>query len=303
LILENRLVGRTGNARVAQALFGADANDDGEIKFATAADGADVSERMRIDSNGDVGIGDTSPDSGRLNISTDHADGQGRIIYGELTSTSGTSANNGVLFSANSSNFTNQFFRLHMESPNANQKIIYCTTTSSNTEKFGVDEDGDVVSASNSYGATSDERIKQDIVNANSQWDDIKAVKVRNFKRKSDLSLTQIGVISQELEAAGMTGLVTERDPDVSDIEADSSFGTIVDDNSVPPYDYYEDGDVIPDDKEIGDPKTYKKKVGEINAQVKEVKYSVLYMKAIKALQEAQTRIETLEAKVAVLEG
>ena len=262
-----------------------------------------AAEAMRIDSNGDVGIGDTSPDSGRLNISTDHADGQGRIIYGELTSTSGTSANNGVLFSANSSNFTNQFFRLHMESPNANQKIIYCTTTSSNTEKFGVDEDGDVVSASNSYGATSDERIKQDIVNANSQWDDIKAVKVRNFKRKSDLSLTQIGVISQELEAAGMTGLVTERDPDVSDIEADSSFGTIVDDNSVPPYDYYEDGDVIPDDKEIGDPKTYKKKVGEINAQVKEVKYSVLYMKAIKALQEAQTRIETLEAKVAVLEG
>ena len=26
-----------------------------------------------------------------------------------------------------------------MESPNANQKIIYCTTTGSNTEKFGVD--------------------------------------------------------------------------------------------------------------------------------------------------------------------
>ena len=36
---------------------------------------------------------------------------------------------------------------------------------------------------------------------------------------------------------------------------------------------------------------------------VKSVKYSVLYMKAIKALQEAMTRIETLEAKVAALEG
>ena len=36
---------------------------------------------------------------------------------------------------------------------------------------------------------------------------------------------------------------------------------------------------------------------------VKSVKYSVLYMKAIKALQEAQARIETLEAKVATLEG
>ena len=36
---------------------------------------------------------------------------------------------------------------------------------------------------------------------------------------------------------------------------------------------------------------------------IKSVKYSVLYMKAIKALQEAQTRIETLETKVAALEA
>ena len=34
----------------------------------------------------------------------------------------------------------------------------------------------------------------------------------------------------------------------------------------------------------------------------KAMKYSVLYMKSIKALQEAMTRIETLEAKVTTLE-
>ena len=45
------------------------------------------------------------------------------------------------------------------------------------------------------------------------------------------------------------------------------------------------------------------RKVGEVKAQVKGVKYSVLYMKAIKALQEAMTRIETLETKVKTLEG
>ena len=43
--------------------------------------------------------------------------------------------------------------------------------------------------------------------------------------------------------------------------------------------------------------------VKEIKEQVKGFRYSVLYMKAIKALQEAQTRIETLETKVAALEG
>ena len=35
--------------------------------------------------------------------------------------------------------------------------------------------------------------------------------------------------------------------------------------------------------------------------KVKSVQYSVLYMKAIKALQEAMTRIETLESEVAAL--
>ena len=58
----------------------------------------------------------------------------------------------------------------------------------------------------------------------------------------------------------------------------------------------YEDGDDIPDGKEIGD-------IKEIKENVKNVSYSVLYMKAVKALQEAMTRIETLEAKVAKLEG
>ena len=36
---------------------------------------------------------------------------------------------------------------------------------------------------------------------------------------------------------------------------------------------------------------------------LKSVKYSILYMKAIKALQEAMERIETLEAKVTALEN
>ena len=44
-------------------------------------------------------------------------------------------------------------------------------------------------------------------------------------------------------------------------------------------------------------------KEGDEGTTTKSVKYSILYMKAIKCLQEAQARIETLEAKVAALEG
>ena len=80
--------------------------------------------------------------------------------------------------------------------------------------KFAVWSDGDVQNHDNSYGSLSDERIKQDIRDSNSQWEDIKAVKVRNFKKKDDViqygenAWEQIGVIAQELEASGMDKLV-----------------------------------------------------------------------------------------------
>ena len=57
-----------------------------------------------------------------------------------------------------------------------------------------------------------------------------------------------------------------------------------------------EDGDTIPDGKRIGE-------VKEVKEQVKSVSYSVLYMKAIKALQEAMIKIEDLESRVTTLEG
>ena len=150
--------------------------------------------------------------------------------------------------------------------------------------------DGDVKNHDNSYGSISDERIKQDIRDSNSQWDDIKAVKVRNYKKKDDVrqygdkAWEQIGVIAQELEDAGMDKLVKESDPTSADILSDSSFGTL-----------YEDGDTIPEGKKIGD-------VKEVKQKIKGVSYSVLYMKAIKALQEAMAKIETLETKVKTLE-
>ena len=49
--------------------------------------------------------------------------------------------------------------------------------------------------------------------------------------------------------------------------------------------------------------KTGNREEGIEDGTHKTVKYSVLYMKAIKALQEAMARIETLETKVAALEG
>ena len=128
------------------------------------------------------------------------------------------------------------------------------------TDRFIIWSDGDVDNHDNSYGGTSDVKLKENIVDAKSQWDDIKSIKVRNFNFKTDTpSDKRIGVVAQEIETV-CPSLVDEH-PDTDENNQD------------------------------------------LGTTTKSVKYSILYMKAIKALQEAMAKIETLEAKVAALEA
>ena len=177
----------------------------------------------------------------------------------------------------------------------------YIQCADSGSVRFGVYNDGDVVNHDNAYGAVSDERIKEQIKDSGSQWDDLKAMKIRKFKFKSDVAdkgdsdaLWKLGVVAQELEASSMNGLVK---PEIQYQEGDQE---------TKDYLYTEKDknlDEIPEGKDVGDVKQAKTAdVGDIK-NYKTVKYSILYMKAIKALQEAQTRIETLETKVTALEG
>jgi len=138
----------------------------------------------------------------------------------------------------------------------------------SGTVKSEIEENGDFLSATNSYGSTSDERLKENIEASGSQWDDIKALQVKKYSMKDeDLDApNMLGVIAQDLQASGMNGLVKTH------IKKDAEDNPILDD----------DGN---------------------EQEFLSVKYTVLYMKAVKALQEAMTRIETLETKVAALEG
>lgn len=136
------------------------------------------------------------------------------------------------------------------------------------TTKSEIEENGDFLSATNSYGSTSDQRLKENIVAASSQWDDIKALQFKNYSMIEDEldAPNMLGVMAQDLQASGMNGLVKQ------------NFQTDAEDNPVLDAD--------------GNQKEFLS-----------VKYSVLYMKAIKALQEAMTKIETLETKVAALEA
>jgi hypothetical protein len=242
------------------------------------------SERIRIASDGDTSIGTTSNEA-RLHVHI--------------------SANQSVLLVNNAS------------TSNADEvAIIQCSRDSSGNydllhvrngggHVFNVADSGNVQNVNNSYGSLSDERIKQDIADASSQWDDIKALKIRKYKlkklvnRDGDSAPTHLGVIAQELEASGMNGLVEENKPEKEDVALHSDFGTVVsgtaDNGATPIYEKDEEGNDT--DKITG-----YEDVFTAGQNKKEVKYSVLYMKSIKALQEAMTRIETLEAKVKTLE-
>jgi hypothetical protein len=149
---------------------------------------------------------------------------------------------------SDANNTSEGYFRGYSTGAGADRVIIY--------------SNGNIVNAGNSYGALSDLKLKENIVDSGSQWDDVKSVRVRKYSMKLDqvAEANQLGVIAQELESSGMTNLVYE------------SIDRDIDGN-------------------------------DLGTTTKQVKYSILYMKAVKALQEAMDRIETLEAKVQQLEN
>ena len=132
------------------------------------------------------------------------------------------------------------------------------TGVNGGTKSFEIFTNGDVKNTNNVYAAISDVKLKENIVDANSQWDDFKAVRFRKYNFKEETgneTFTQLGVIAQELETV-CPGLVTES----------------------------------PDFDEEGN---------DLGTTTKGVKYSILTNKALVALQEAMTRIETLEQRLA----
>jgi len=207
-------------------------------------------ERMRISNTGVLSQSTNTSDSqfyGNINVNVFHSDNDNNANM--IVEHSGGNPYGLVIeFTDNNpDNNTNYFLK--------------CTDSSTN--RLFIYSDGDIDNHDNSYGAISDEKLKQDIIDAGSQWDDLKDLRVRKFKFKSDVAAygdeakTLIGVVAQEAELVS-PGLVKES-PDVD-----------------------EDGN-------------------DLGTTTKSVRYSVLYIKAVKALQEAQTRIETLESQHADL--
>jgi hypothetical protein len=200
-------------------------------------------ERMRITNAGEVLIGSTGYYRSGVHVIQSTANSAVSVISTGTNQSAGT---------------------LEIVAPNttANTSNWLIVASAAGTDRFYVYSNGNVANVNNSYAAISDIKLKENIVNAGSQWDDLKAIQIRKYNFKEETgheTHTQIGLVAQEVELVS-PGLVSES-PDVD-----------------------ENGN-------------------DLGTTTKSVNYSVLYMKAVKALQEAMERIETLEAKVANLEG
>jgi hypothetical protein len=193
----------------------------GYLAFFTRPNGDVTKERARIDSGGTLLVG---------------------------TTTSSVSTTPGVVI-IGSSGAQGYWLNNNTTSGGSSLALFYSSYSTANQTKFEVDSSGNVKSRTNSYAGFSDERLKQNITPASSQWNDIKSYDVVKFQMKSEQ-------FSDE-ENPWMLGVVAQQVEKISPKLVDE----------------------------------------DIRDGMKTVKYSILYMKSVKALQEAMARIETLESK------
>ena len=163
--------------------------------------------------------------------------------------------NNGILIGTTSTTISSTDFGILLNPQNGRFKSAIDVGGSGNVAQmfgnageFRIKGDGDAQNTNNSYGAISDQTLKENIVNATDKLADINQVQIRNFNFIGS-DHKQIGVIAQELEAIFPNLVKTD------------------------------------------------------DEGVKSVKYSVLVPILVKALQEADDKIDALTARVEALEG
>ena len=151
-----------------------------QLVFGTRQNSATWSEAMRIDSSGNVLIGQTSTSAG--------ADGKLAV-----TTTGGSPAGT-FKNDAGSGQYTGVFYN---SATTGNNSFVLFGTEGTFTSRGGITYNrGAGLTA---YNTTSDQRLKENIVDASSALSKIDSVKVRSFDWKETGNHVDFGVIAQEL--------------------------------------------------------------------------------------------------------
>jgi hypothetical protein len=234
--------------------------------------------KVTIDSSGDVIIGGTTPTAtAKLNVY--QADSSQRVVHFENTRNISGDENLRLVLGSNCNN-------------TSSYQLI---ATTGGSDRFYVLGNGNVQNTNNSYGALSDIKLKENIVDATPKLEQLNKVRIVNFNLKSDPSQKQIGVIAQELEKI-FPGMVDES----PDYEQQSKTREVV----VPAVSEVKDADGNVTVEAVGattQTEEYTDKV-DLGTKTKSVKYSVFVPMLIKAMQEQQALILALTDRLAALE-
>ena len=177
----------SGNSQNRIGYFGAvsesTSNQGLSLVFGTNTTAGDRSEKMRLTSSGDLYVGTTTGTIGTGN-------------FGASISQAG-----GIFASRNEDGSVVVFY------------------TGGNAGAFRVLGSGNAQNTNNSYGAISDVKLKENIVDASPKLADLMQVKVRNYNLIGDTT-KQIGVVAQELETVfpAMIDATFDKDAEGNDL-------------------------------------------------------------------------------------
>ena len=238
----------------------------GRLSFSVTHDGASsVVERMRINRKGFLKMGPRITDSSHGAADLDS-------VRHEFTSDD----NGWTMYVQHTSGAASEnegiLIRYRTTSPNGTGNS-FIQGQDSNGAKFRFASNGGLYNYQSNDSNLCDEREKKNIVSLDTKWDKVKSWELKKFHYNEDADSDDLryGVIAQQVE---------EHCPEVvADWVKQKAESAVLDEN---------ENVVTP-------------AVPEITR--KGVKEQQMMWMAIKALQEAQTRIETLEAQVAALQG
>jgi len=205
----------------------------GAMTFSTVS-----TERARIDSSGNLLVGTTTA-NGKITAST-------AVTNASVLSVASTSASYAAI----------QIKSVSAATAGTNWYHFVGYSSNEATNNIFIYGNGNIVNANNSYGALSDIKLKENIVDATPKLDKLNQVRIVNYNLIGE-EQKQLGVIAQELEQI---------------------FPSMVDES--------------PDrDKEGND----------LGTTTKSVKYSVFVPMLIKAIQEQQATIVSLQDTLTAL--
>jgi len=177
--------------------FGFPADDT--ITFITSG-----TERIRIDSSGQVGINEPSP-TATLHLKALGTNGTPFKLIGD----SATTAVQQLIYTTQTYTSGASWYNMVCQSANGGGTVV---------STFIIERDGDVQNLNNVYGQISDIRLKENISDATPKLEDVKKLKVKNFNFIGG-ELKQIGLIAQEVEEI-FPGLVKEeKQPNIEGAE------------------------------------------------------------------------------------